>query len=460
MHHGIALLGNHQGLTTQPVQQYLAVSCVEDVVHRITAMQLAKTFRHGQQMQVVITQYDLYPVLLLEHPAQHLQGLRATVDQITGQPQRILARIEFDLSQQLLKWAEAALDIANCLNPPQREAIHHLDGPLLVLAGAGSGKTRVITYKITHLIRHGNIPARHIAAITFTNKAAREMLERVGKLLSAQEIRGITVSTFHSLGMQILRQEAQHLGYKPHPSRSLRCLAGKLGAGGREKPAGGAAAGSGCSSRGKLMENTWQSCTGKAMSRLVSGRNCTGQANAMQCNRRISSGRHTTQGQIAAKLQGIAQPLLQPHQQMLPDERLHLPARRGKRWQAKFDRRAQQAGFLCLPAFMPAPLRQQQIAQILHIAWAAAAGELPPAAKAASAPSACRSSLQASPQMDAWRASASSSGRYCSSKRMAALAMPCCRQAAASAAASALVNKGKCNARCNSCAAAGHRRCF
>ncbi|RQO76794.1 ATP-dependent DNA helicase Rep [Aquitalea sp. FJL05] len=101
------------------------------------------------------------------------------------------------------------------LNPPQREAIHHLDGPLLVLAGAGSGKTRVITYKITHLIRHGNIPARHIAAITFTNKAAREMLERVGKLLSTQEIRGITVSTFHSLGMQILRQEAPHLGYKP-----------------------------------------------------------------------------------------------------------------------------------------------------------------------------------------------------------------------------------------------------
>jgi ATP-dependent DNA helicase Rep len=86
---------------------------------------------------------------------------------------------------------------------------------LLVLAGAGSGKTRVITFKITHLIRHGNIPARHIAAITFTNKAAREMLERVGKLLTAQEIRGITVSTFHSLGMQILRQEATHLGYKP-----------------------------------------------------------------------------------------------------------------------------------------------------------------------------------------------------------------------------------------------------
>ncbi|MDF0605897.1 UvrD-helicase domain-containing protein [Neisseriaceae bacterium TC5R-5] len=101
------------------------------------------------------------------------------------------------------------------LNPPQRAAIHYLDGPLLVLAGAGSGKTRVITHKIAHLIREGQMNARHIAAITFTNKAAKEMLERVGKLMNTAEIRGLTVSTFHSLGMQILRQEATHLGYKP-----------------------------------------------------------------------------------------------------------------------------------------------------------------------------------------------------------------------------------------------------
>ena len=66
-------------------------------------------------MQVVIAQHDLHPVLLLEYPAQHLQGFRATVDQVTGQPQRILAGIEFDLSQQLLKGAETALDIANCV---------------------------------------------------------------------------------------------------------------------------------------------------------------------------------------------------------------------------------------------------------------------------------------------------------------------------------------------------------
>ena len=100
------------------------------------------------------------------------------------------------------------------LNPQQRAAIQSLDGPLLVLAGAGSGKTRVITQKIAYMIREANFDARNIAAITFTNKAAREMLERVGKLMNSRELKGITVSTFHSLGMHFLRQEAPHLGYK------------------------------------------------------------------------------------------------------------------------------------------------------------------------------------------------------------------------------------------------------
>ncbi|MDR3426786.1 UvrD-helicase domain-containing protein [Silvimonas sp.] len=101
------------------------------------------------------------------------------------------------------------------LNEPQRAAVKYLDGPCLVLAGAGSGKTRVITQKIAYLIQVAQMDARNIAAITFTNKAAREMNERVATLLPADRLRGLTVSTFHSLGMRILREEAKHLGYKP-----------------------------------------------------------------------------------------------------------------------------------------------------------------------------------------------------------------------------------------------------
>ncbi|MBC3883627.1 UvrD-helicase domain-containing protein [Undibacterium griseum] len=101
------------------------------------------------------------------------------------------------------------------LNTPQRNAVNYMDGPCLVLAGAGSGKTRVITQKIVNLIEiHGYDP-KHIAALTFTNKAAHEMQERIGKLLAEpRQAKQLTVSTFHSLGVKILRQEAQALGLK------------------------------------------------------------------------------------------------------------------------------------------------------------------------------------------------------------------------------------------------------
>ncbi|BBP02107.1 UvrD-helicase domain-containing protein [Sulfuriferula nivalis] len=101
------------------------------------------------------------------------------------------------------------------LNAPQREAVKYLDGPLLVLAGAGSGKTRVITQKISYLIDECGYAPNHIAAITFTNKAAREMQERVDKLRPGKPAKGLTVCTFHALGVQIMRQEAHRLAYKP-----------------------------------------------------------------------------------------------------------------------------------------------------------------------------------------------------------------------------------------------------
>jgi ATP-dependent DNA helicase Rep len=100
------------------------------------------------------------------------------------------------------------------LNPPQREAVHYLDGPLLVLAGAGSGKTRVITQKIAWLIGEGGMAPQHVMAITFTNKAAREMKERATKLVGSRADE-VSISTFHALGAKLLRMEARAIGLKP-----------------------------------------------------------------------------------------------------------------------------------------------------------------------------------------------------------------------------------------------------
>ncbi len=104
------------------------------------------------------------------------------------------------------------MDYLEQLNPPQREAVLHGDGPLLILAGAGSGKTRVITSRIAHLIRERGIDPRNILAVTFTNKAANEMRERIERLLD-MPLTGLWISTFHSACVRILRQHIDRLGY-------------------------------------------------------------------------------------------------------------------------------------------------------------------------------------------------------------------------------------------------------
>ncbi|AHG20406.1 ATP-dependent DNA helicase Rep [Chania multitudinisentens RB-25] len=100
------------------------------------------------------------------------------------------------------------------LNPSQQQAVEFVTGPCLVLAGAGSGKTRVITNKIAHLIHQCGYQARHIAAVTFTNKAAREMKERVAQTMGRKETRGLMISTFHTLGLEVIKREYAALGMK------------------------------------------------------------------------------------------------------------------------------------------------------------------------------------------------------------------------------------------------------
>src|SRR3954468_18020629 len=103
-------------------------------------------------------------------------------------------------------------DYLKGLNEPQREAVLHMNGPLMIIAGAGSGKTKVLTTRITHLMSNG-VDAFNILALTFTNKAAKEMKERVEKILGNNEARNLYIGTFHSVFARILRSEATRLGY-------------------------------------------------------------------------------------------------------------------------------------------------------------------------------------------------------------------------------------------------------
>src|SRR3954449_11237978 len=104
-------------------------------------------------------------------------------------------------------------DLLARLNPAQREAVLHVDGPLLVVAGAGSGKTRVLTHRVAHLIRAHGVKPNEILAITFTNKAAGEMRERLERMLGRQA-RAAWILTFHAACGRMLRREAERLGYR------------------------------------------------------------------------------------------------------------------------------------------------------------------------------------------------------------------------------------------------------
>ena len=108
-----------------------------------------------------------------------------------------------------------SLELLEGLTEPQREAVAHIDGPLLVLAGAGSGKTRVITRRIAHLVQQVGLAPWNILSITFTNKAAGEMHERLTQVLTPRQANAVTVSTFHSLCARLLREFADRIGLPP-----------------------------------------------------------------------------------------------------------------------------------------------------------------------------------------------------------------------------------------------------
>ena len=105
-------------------------------------------------------------------------------------------------------------NLLNDLNPDQQKAVTHTDGPVLILAGAGSGKTRVLTYRVAYLIAEKKVSPHNILMVTFTNKAANEMKERIKKLIHNNDLP--YAGTFHSLCAKILRVEGQHINISPN----------------------------------------------------------------------------------------------------------------------------------------------------------------------------------------------------------------------------------------------------
>ena len=108
--------------------------------------------------------------------------------------------------------AEAQADYLDQLNPPQKEGVVNVEGPSMIIAGAGSGKTRVLTFRVAHLMRAHNVDPFNILSLTFTNKAAREMQKRIEEMVGS-DAKNLWMGTFHSVFARILRAEAGKIGY-------------------------------------------------------------------------------------------------------------------------------------------------------------------------------------------------------------------------------------------------------
>src|SRR5512146_2135376 len=108
------------------------------------------------------------------------------------------------------------MDILSGLNPAQREAVKLVDGPVLVLAGPGSGKTRVLTHRVAYLIHEHHVPPHQILAVTFTNKAAREMRSRLDQLIGEERVQDLTIGTFHATCARFLRRDGERVGLGHH----------------------------------------------------------------------------------------------------------------------------------------------------------------------------------------------------------------------------------------------------
>jgi len=145
------------------------------------------------------------------HTREELHTTPLFSDQNLAAARAILV-LSFPLDAGGMTGYNKSMDLIKHLNPPQKEAVLHGEGPLLILAGAGSGKTRVITNRVAYLIRERNVRPWNIMAVTFTNKAAKEMAERVGRLLGGGDLP--LISTFHAACGRILRRDIHHLGFQ------------------------------------------------------------------------------------------------------------------------------------------------------------------------------------------------------------------------------------------------------